>query len=357
MWPLRLQRAGRPSRKHPRSHSRPRYTTPHYAGFRASCSTSPISTTWNTASDSSDPFYWMCVILASNRGTFIELSINLIVTSGMRIQLLAGANIIDVDFSLKEDRGLFAGAQKRQYIRIYVNRTCCLYGLRSGLGAGVCLLHIIQLVTAALIVIVPWIILGELLQNGHSLSSGISYIATNLNICESFAWKAFTPLPSTPQLSHVHIVSQMLFFRFPGNIFVEILGVWEPMEESAQLVVTSGFAYSISPPRTLHAALVDHLAQVTARHREPEGSMYKELKRVIPTAATLEGAVLGLLSVAADLIGAIGSGTGIMAATIIYSCMHFHFPSSVYLLMPPRLFCRLRNWTAGGWRSRNGCTG
>jgi protein transport protein SEC61 subunit alpha len=58
-----------------------------------------------------------------------------------------------------------------------------------------------------------------------------------------------------------------------------------------------------------------------AGHRE--GSMYKELKRVIPTAAALGGAVLGLLSVAADLMGAIGSGTGIlMAVTIIYSCAY-----------------------------------
>lgn len=56
-----------------------------------------------------------------------------------------------------------------------------------------------------------------------------------------------------------------------------------------------------------------------AGHRE--GSMYKELKRVIPTAAAFGGAVLGLLSVAADLMGALGSGTGIlMAVTIIYGC-------------------------------------
>ena len=56
-----------------------------------------------------------------------------------------------------------------------------------------------------------------------------------------------------------------------------------------------------------------------AGHRE--GSMYKELKRVIPTAAAFGGAILGLLSVVADLMGALGSGTGIlMAVTIIYSC-------------------------------------
>ena len=69
-----------------------------------------------------------------------------------------------------------------------------------------------------------------------------------------------------------------------------------------------------------------------AGHRE--GSMYKELKRVIPTAAALGGAVLGLLSVAADLMGAIGSGTGIlMAVTIIYSCAPSHLITSVYMLM------------------------
>ena len=54
--------------------------------------------------------------------------------------------------------------------------------------------------------------------------------------------------------------------------------------------------------------------------------MYKELKRVVPTAAALGGAILGLLSVAADLMGAIGSGTGIlMAVTIIYSCAYTSF--------------------------------
>ena len=68
------------------------------------------------SSDSSDPLYWMRVILASNRGTLMELGITPIVTSGMIMQLLAGANLIDVDFSLKDDRVLFSGAQKRASI-------------------------------------------------------------------------------------------------------------------------------------------------------------------------------------------------------------------------------------------------
>jgi len=70
-----------------------------------------------------------------------------------------------------------------------------------------------------------------------------------------------------------------------------------------------------------------------AGHRE--ASMYKELKRVIPTAAAFGGAILGLLSVAADLSGAIGSGTGIlMSVTIIYGCKSHccSFKSIIYSL-------------------------
>jgi len=63
-----------------------------------------------------------------------------------------------------------------------------LYGQPKDLGAGVCLLLILQLVFAALLVI----LLDELLQKGYGLGSGISlFIATN--ICESIVWKAFSP--------------------------------------------------------------------------------------------------------------------------------------------------------------------
>lgn len=52
-------------------------------------------------SESSDPMYWMRVIMASNRGTLMELGITPIVTSGMIMQLLAGANIIEVSLQFK----------------------------------------------------------------------------------------------------------------------------------------------------------------------------------------------------------------------------------------------------------------
>lgn len=65
------------------------------------------------SSDSSDPFFWLRVILASNRGTLMEYGISPIITSGMIMQLVSSAGLLDVDQSLKEDRALFNGAQKR----------------------------------------------------------------------------------------------------------------------------------------------------------------------------------------------------------------------------------------------------
>jgi protein transport protein SEC61 subunit alpha len=146
-----------------------------------------------STSKSSDPFYWMRVILASNRGTLMELGISPIITSSLVMQLLAGSRIIEVNNSLKEDRALFAGAQKLFAILITVGEAIAyvvsgMYGDLNTLGAGNAILIILQLLAAGMVVI----ILDELLQKGYGLGSGISlFIATN--ICESIIWKAFSP--------------------------------------------------------------------------------------------------------------------------------------------------------------------
>lgn len=89
------------------------------------------------SSDSADPFYWIRVILASNRGTLMELGISPIVTSGLIMQLLHGAKIIEVGDTPK-DRALFNGAQKCKCINFNallfnrsVNNTWFLFPLCS----------------------------------------------------------------------------------------------------------------------------------------------------------------------------------------------------------------------------------
>jgi len=144
------------------------------------------------SSDSADPFYWMRVILASNRGTLMELGISPIVTSSLIMQLLAGAKIIEVGDTPK-DRALFNGAQKLFGMVITISQAIVyvmtgMYGDPSDIGMGVCLLIIIQLFVAGIVVL----LLDELLQKGYGLGSGISlFIATN--ICETIVWKAFSP--------------------------------------------------------------------------------------------------------------------------------------------------------------------
>ncbi|VAH88128.1 unnamed protein product [Triticum turgidum subsp. durum] len=140
-----------------------------------------------------DPFYWLRAILASNRGTVMELGITPIVTSGMVMQLLVGSKIIEVDNSVREDRALLNGAQKLLGILIAIGEAVAyvlsgMYGSVSQLGTGNAILIILQLFFAGIIVIC----LDELLQKGYGLGSGISlFIATN--ICENIIWKAFSP--------------------------------------------------------------------------------------------------------------------------------------------------------------------
>ncbi|XP_050225933.1 uncharacterized protein LOC126675345 [Mercurialis annua] len=140
-----------------------------------------------------DPLYWMRAIMASNRGTLMELGITPILTSGLVMQLLAGSKLIQVDNNVREDRALLNGAQKLLGILIAVGEALAyvlsgMYGSVGQLGVGNALLIIIQLTFAAIIVIC----LDELLQKGYGLGSAISlFIATNT--CENIIWKGFSP--------------------------------------------------------------------------------------------------------------------------------------------------------------------
>ena len=71
-------------------------------------------------SEGADPLQWMRVILASNRGTLMELGISPLVTSSMIMQVLAGTKIIEVNQSVKEDRVLYEGATKSKYKIAYL---------------------------------------------------------------------------------------------------------------------------------------------------------------------------------------------------------------------------------------------
>ena len=87
-----------------------------------------------------------------------------------------------LDMVLHEHYFLFT----RTHIHLHRYVMTGMYGEPGDLGAGICILIVLQLFIAGLIVL----LLDELLQKGYGLGSGISlFIATN--ICETIVWKAF----------------------------------------------------------------------------------------------------------------------------------------------------------------------
>jgi protein transport protein SEC61 subunit alpha len=126
-----------------------------------------------------DYLWAMRVILASTRGTLMELGIGPIVTAGLVMQLLSGSKIINVDFGDPEDRALFTGGQK--VIALFMTAfqaIAYIMGQAYGeLGPTSSVIVFMQLFMSGIIVI----LMDELVQKGWGLGSGVSlFIMTNV---------------------------------------------------------------------------------------------------------------------------------------------------------------------------------
>lgn len=163
----------------------------------------------------------------------------------------------------------------------------------------------------------------------------------------------------TALVSNLYFISQILYKRYPENVVIHLLGKWEEpeMSVSGQMRPVGGMAYYVSPPTSFTEILSDPLhallyivfiltacalfsktwiqvsgtsaADVSRQLRDQQmvmmghrsSSMHKYLNRYIPTAAAFGGMCIGALTIVADFMGAIGSGTGILlAVTTIYQC-------------------------------------
>jgi len=159
----------------------------------------------------------------------------------------------------------------------------------------------------------------------------------------------------TALVSNLYFVSQLLHKRFPTNFLVGLFGRWESLPNS-QSVPVGGLAYFVSPPHSVADIVKDPFhalfyfafflsscalfsrtwitvtgasATEVAQQLESQNlclpghnsrdALRKKLDKYIPTAAAFGGMCIGALTVFADFLGAIGSGTGILlAVTIIY---------------------------------------
>lgn len=145
------------------------------------------------SSETSDPLYWLRAMLASNRGTLMELGVSPIITSSMIFQFLQGTQLLTIQMDNKQDRELYQIAQKVCAIILTFGQALVVvlsgnYGKPSDIGIAISLLLIFQLMFASFIVL----LLDELLSKGYGLGSGIS-LFTATNVAEQIFWKALAP--------------------------------------------------------------------------------------------------------------------------------------------------------------------
>jgi len=162
-----------------------------------------------------DPLYWARAILASNRGSLMELGISPIVTSSMIAQLLIGLKILDVGETPAE-KALFEAVQKLLGFIITFAQSIFyvmsgMYGSPSEIGVVKTLLLILQLNVSGMIVV----LLDELISKGYGFGSGLNlFIATN--VCESIIWQTFSP----------KMTETIQGFQFEGSLIQYIAAIF-----------------------------------------------------------------------------------------------------------------------------------
>lgn len=142
----------------------------------------------------SDPLYWTRVILASSRGTLMELGISPIISAGWMLQLMGIFGFFKANMSVKRDVRIYEGLEKLLALimafgqivgQIYYGS----YGPIETLGVSGILLILAQLMFSAVIVI----LLDDVLQSGYGLGSGISLFIV-ANTAENIIWQMFSPV-------------------------------------------------------------------------------------------------------------------------------------------------------------------
>uniref|UniRef100_A0A7R9U700 Translocon Sec61/SecY plug domain-containing protein n=1 Tax=Pinguiococcus pyrenoidosus TaxID=172671 RepID=A0A7R9U700_9STRA len=175
----------------------------------------------------SDPFYGLRVILATSRGTLMELGIMPLVTSNMLVQYLSGTRIISVDKNSAEDRRRLEGLQKLVSIGLTLlaavaYTACGMYGDVGKLGTGNGVLIVLQLFIAGVVVL----FLDEMLQKGYGVGSGTQLFMT-VNVCETIIWKAFSPKSWETPRGNEFEGCVLAFFHLLISRSNKIMAVWD----------------------------------------------------------------------------------------------------------------------------------
>lgn len=149
---------------------------------------------YGVASGMEDQMSYTSIIFATAQGTLVHLGIGPIVTAGLVLQLLKGADIIPLNFKDPADRALFSSSTKVLALFItFVEGIAFMIGgqFGTGLSGTTQVIIIAQLVLAGFVIL----LLDELVQKGWGIGSGISlFIAAG--VAQQVFWSIFSVLPT-----------------------------------------------------------------------------------------------------------------------------------------------------------------
>ena len=136
---------------------------------------------------------WLKILMASSRGTLMDLGTGPVVTASTITNLLLQTKLLEPDFSIKEDKILFDSFQKLFSLvftlgQAIVQIVTGYYGPCESLTKASIFMIIFQLAISGLIVI----LLDELLQKGYGLGNGVNLFII-ANVCERAVWNAVSP--------------------------------------------------------------------------------------------------------------------------------------------------------------------
>ena len=141
---------------------------------------------------SADPFYWMRVILATNKGTIMELGISPMITASLIMELLSGAKLVRMNES-REDRALYSTCQRMLAVAMtFVQAIGCIMSGIYGNYADLSFFQIFLIMSQLLLASLLCVLLDDMMSKGWGIGSGTSlFIACN--ICDTIIWKCFSP--------------------------------------------------------------------------------------------------------------------------------------------------------------------
>lgn len=137
------------------------------------------------------PMLLIQVIMASRRGTLMELGIGPLVTAGIVWQLLVGSGIVELDLTTREGRRMYAGVQKLLTLlfALFESLAYIWGGVYGALSPAAQLIVLAQLMVVSLVVL----LMDDMLEKGWGLGSAVSlFIAAG--VAQQIFWELFAPV-------------------------------------------------------------------------------------------------------------------------------------------------------------------